>query len=113
MKRQDNVDISSLNIPEPPYRSEVFYGKGGNIVDESSAFAKQMTVGKWDVHFIWFWRGHLFNPYGSDILRRSQEELAKLKKVSKDTFDLYMKYLKTKNTLYLTRAARKAIEQPK
>lgn len=110
MKRQDNVDVSDLNIPEPPYRSEVFYGKGGNTVDESAAFVKVMTVGKWEVYFIWFWRGVLFDPYGSDILRRGQEGIAKFRKVNKETYEHYMKYLKSKNKVWLTRAKKHSME---
>lgn len=110
MKRQDNVDVSGLNVPEPPYRSEVFYGKGGNAVEEPSALVKVMTVGKWEVYFIWFWRGVLFDPYGPDILRKSQQENAKFKKVDKETYEHFMKYLKTKNTIWLTKARRKSME---
>jgi len=113
MKRHDNEDLTGMDIPAPPYRSETYFGKGGNsVADENSAFSKITTVGKWDVYFIWFWRGVLFDPYnGTDILRRSQETQAKFKKVDKETFELYMRYLKTKNMLYLTRARRKALEK--
>lgn len=110
MKRGDNVSLDELNLPPAPYRNEVFFGKGGNIVDEASAFVKVLTVGKWEVYFIWFWRNILFDPYGSDILKRTQGEHAKLKKVSKETYDLYIKYLKTKNSIYLTKARRMAME---
>ena len=35
----------------------------------------------------------------------------KLKKVSKDTFDFYMIYLQTNNSIYLTRANRRFINE--
>lgn len=109
-KRMDDADLSGLDIPERPYKSESFYGKGANQVDESSALAKILIIGQWEKFFIWFWRGELFDPYGSDILRKTQQESAKFKPISKDVFDNYMKYLKTKNRIYYTQARRLAME---
>lgn len=110
MGKHDNEDLSGLNLPEKPYRSEVFYGKGGNMVDENSSYIKVLTVGKWEVYFIWFWRGHLFDPYGGDILRKGTSEFAKNKKVSKETYEAYMKYLKSKNNMWLNLARRKSMD---
>lgn len=110
MKRGDNADLSGLNLPEQPYRSEVFYGKGGNIVDESAMLLKVMTVGKWEVYFAWFIRNVLYDPYGTELLRRTQQETVKTRKISKETYENYMKYLKTKNALYLNRARRSSLE---
>jgi len=41
-------------------------------------------------------------PYG----RRERTLDTKMKRVSKNTFDLYMTYLKTNNSIYLTKAQR-------
>lgn len=106
----DDEDISHLNLPEKPYRSETFYGKGGNIVDENASLGKVLVVGKWEKFFIWFWRGEIFDPYGSDLLRKSQQESAKFKQVPKEVFNLYLQYLKTKNRIYFTRARRILME---
>ena len=38
--------------------------------------------------------------------KREQYVESKLQNVSKATFDFYMMYLKTKNTIYMTRARR-------
>lgn len=108
-KRLDDADLSGLDIPERPYRSESYYGKGGNLVDENAGLAKVLIVGKWEKFFIWFWRNDLFDPYGPDILRKSQQELAKFKIVQKETFELYVKYLKTKNKLFLVQARRSLV----
>lgn len=110
-KRLDNADISELNIPEVPFRYETFYGKGGNIVDENSSLVKVFVQGKWEKYFVWFWRGELFDPYGTDILRKSQQESAKFKVVKKEVFELYMKYLKSKNRIFFTRARRLNMEK--
>jgi hypothetical protein len=80
--------------------NEVCYGKGGNIVEESECFAKSVLVAEKEYYFIWAWRGDVFDPYGTDILRRSQSFSAKFVKVSKELFDNYIKYLKTKNRAF-------------
>lgn len=49
--------------------------------------------------------GTLFDPQGPYGKRRRVLE-TKMKKVSKNTFDFYMTYLKTNNTIYLTKAQR-------
>lgn len=87
-------------------KEETCFGLGGNIVEETSALAKIVMVNSNEHYFIWFWRGDLYDPYGPDILRRSQQFISKFKKVNKETFDNYFRYLKTKNRLYLTRAKR-------
>lgn len=105
----DDADLSGLNIPDRLYRSETFYGKNGILVDEQSALVKVLVVGKWEKFFVWFWRGELFDPYGPDLLRKTQQESAKFKPISKEAFELYVKYLKTKNRLFFTRARRLAM----
>jgi hypothetical protein len=106
----DDADLSDLELPERPYKSETFYGKNGIIVDEQAALIKVLIVGKWEKFFIWFWRGELFDPYGPDILRKSQQTSAKFKPVPKEVFELYLKYLKSKNRIFFTRARRLAME---
>lgn len=49
-----------------------------------------------------------YDPYGIDSHRESTLAL-KLKKVSKQTFDYYILYLQTRNSLYMTRAQRSFI----
>lgn len=49
-----------------------------------------------------------FDPSGA-YGHREQYLETKFSKVSKDTFDYYMLFLKTKNTLYMTRAQRSFI----
>jgi hypothetical protein len=83
-----------------------FFGKGGNSVDEPEAFAKLVSYEKFDMYFVWFWKGDLYDPYGMDILRRSQNMLAKYVKVTRPVFESYIKYLKTKNKAFYTSARR-------
>ncbi len=92
-------------------KQETCFGLGGNIVDEHSALAKIVVVNSKSEHyFIWFWRGDLYDPYGPDILRKTQQFISKFKKVNKETFENYFRYLKTKNRLYLIRAKRSSME---
>ena len=52
--------------------------------------------------------GNLFDPRGTDS-NRTNTIRTELKSVSKQTFDYYLQYLKTKNTLYMRRAERSFI----
>jgi hypothetical protein len=81
-------------------KSDTYYGKGGNHVEESECLAKSVLVNNREYYFIWVWRGDIFDPYGSDILRRSQTIAAKFTKVPKEVFEHYIKYLKTKNKAF-------------
>ena len=95
-----------FELPPENTRSEIFFGKGGNSVEESQSLAKITTVNGVDVYFIWLWQGLLFDPYGADILRKSHQVSAKFTRVKKVVFENYIKYLKTKNRIYLTYARR-------
>ena len=50
----------------------------------------------------------LFNPLGAETYKTQSRDL-KLKVVSEKTFDNYVKFLKTKNNLYMTYANRSFI----
>lgn len=52
--------------------------------------------------------GNLFDPRGTDS-HRSNSIRTELKSTSKQTFDYYVKYLQTKNTLFMRRAERSFI----
>jgi hypothetical protein len=91
-------------------KNETYYGMGGNAVEsEAQALAKTVVVNKKEYYFIWFWRGDLYDPYGPDILRKSQQFMSKFTKVTKNTFENYYRYLKTKNRLYLNQAKRSSL----
>jgi hypothetical protein len=91
-------------------KSETYYGMGGNAVEnETKALAKVVLIKEREYYFVWFWRGDLYDPYGPDILRKSQQFMSKFTKVNKATFEDYYRYLKTKNRLYLNRAKRNSL----
>lgn len=82
------------------------YGKGGNEVDEAEAYARSVTYQNTEHFFIWFWKGDLYDPYGWEVLRRSQEQMAKYVKVNRKIFENYIRYLKTKNKIFYNTARR-------
>lgn len=90
--------------------NETYYGIGGNIVDESSAFAKTVETNNNNKYYlIIVWKGAIFNPYGAYILKRTDKQLCKFMKVSEDCFNNYLRFLKTKNQVYYSRSQREAM----
>lgn len=89
----------------------LFFGKTGNILEEKERhklphYAKviQSPSGK-ETFFIRIYQSAPFDPMGP-YGRRERNLDTIMKKVSRDTFDLYMTYLKTNNSIYLTKAQR-------
>jgi len=116
MARGENADVSGLNLPHPQKSDVLFLGVKGEETEEKRALAKCVTSnqGYEDVSVQWFIRmnrGELIDPYGIDS-GYNPKRLAtfKFKKVSKQSFDNYQKYLKCKNRLYFTKARRLAME---
>ena len=108
MSRWENEDISDLNLPDQPDRTEMFLGIGGHHTKENKAYAK-IVINKTDDKreqrfYIRFGRGEILDAHRMD--KRIDEKLYKFKKVSKATFDLYKKYLSSKNLLHFTHARR-------
>lgn len=93
-----------FKIPETIVIS-TFYGIGGNECEESRCFAKHYSINDGNSYYVWFSRGLPHDPYGMDTLNR-KAPYCKITKVPKEMFELYIKYLKTKNGIYLTLARR-------
>ena len=98
------VDDSHIDKTET---LEILFNKDGQISTEKkeNKYAKMVGTGSKDSYFI---RTHLnvpYDPLGPYGHRENYIE-TNLKKVSKNTFDFYVMYLKTNNSLYLTRASR-------
>tara|TARA_Y100000296_G_C5145296_1_gene243333 strand:+ start:14 stop:355 length:342 start_codon:yes stop_codon:yes gene_type:complete len=108
MSRWENDDISQLGLPKLPDREEIFLGADADTVVESKAFAKivsNKSEDKKELRFyVRFGRGELLDAHRMD--KRIDEKIYKFKKVSRATFDLYKKYLSTKNLLHFTHARR-------
>ena len=88
----------------------LFDRTGNSIEDEKryavSHYAKIITTSTGErSYFARIHQSHLFDPNGPYGKREKFIE-TKIKKVSKSTFDFYMTYLKTNNSIYLTKAQR-------
>lgn len=97
----------------PQHSKEVaLFGKTGDVLDKEEShkvahFAKLVTQqpeGK-QSFYIMIYQSSPFDPMGP-YGRRERNLDTQLKRVSKDTFDYYVTYLKTNNSIYLTKANR-------
>jgi len=92
---------------EKSNKIELLFNRDGQISTEEkeNKYAKMIGQNSKDTYHI---RTHLnvpYDPLGPYGHRENYIE-TKFKKVSKNTFDFYVMYLKTNNSLYLTRASR-------
>jgi hypothetical protein len=89
---------------------EIYINKLGRPVQEESEqiFAQTSTTGSQSKYAILILNNQPYDPYGIDSHRESKLNL-KLKQVSLSTYNYYVSYLKTKNSLYMTRAQRSFI----
>lgn len=113
MSRWENMDLSGLDLPDLPEREEVFIGADGETSEPDSSFAKMVSTTTGDKtenrFYIRFGRGNIVNPNLMD--KRINDKLYRFRKVSKKTFDLYRKYLLTKNVLFFTFARRALLDE--
>jgi len=104
-------ETKNFNPIEKP--KEVDYNKNGTQVATSKekVFAKTITPTDGNTSYlICTYHNQIYDPMGMNSNRERYLD-TKLKKVSKDTFDFYMIYLQTNNSIYLTRANRRFINE--
>ena len=89
----------------------VLFDKTGNVLHDEEKhklqhYAKlvQSAEGK-ETYYIRIYQSTPFDPMGP-YGRRERNLDTDIKRVSKNTFDFYMTYLKTNNSIYLTKAQR-------
>ena len=109
------IDSYSKENVNPLTSEEVVYGSTGNILSniDDKIFAKMLTVdlGKKDYQRQFFVRTYNnlpFDPMGPEA-RRDIWIRTELKKVNESTFNFYLTYLQTKNSIYMTRTQRSYI----
>jgi len=99
---------------EIPINVEHDLNKDGETVKnvKEMVFGKIVTVeGKTEKkYFVLTYDNQIYDPLGASSTREDFIE-TKLKMVSKDTFDYYSIYLKTKNSIYLTKANRRFLNE--
>jgi hypothetical protein len=105
---------------EPNIEIEIGYAMGGQIIDsdEPESLAKVVHVGKNIQYYVKYATyggdaGHMVNPNGlnhnkSDFtaIDRYGREKYTYRKVRKEVFDLYKKFLETRNIAWLRQAER-------
>jgi|TARA_R110000744_G_scaffold177267_2_gene296002 hypothetical protein len=89
--------------------SELLFDKNGNRIEVAKSkdtYGKIRSVDDGQkLYLVKVLQSNLYDPIGTYSNRRRYLE-SSFKKVSKDTFDFYMMYLKTNNSIYLTKAQR-------
>ena len=110
MARWENEDVSDLNLPDPQKVDKQYFGKSSASVDKKEAFTYVSVVDGSCSYYILYDRAEIIDAY-NDRFTKSSSSTRRFKKVSKECFDFYMKYLKTKNGLYFTRARRLVMEK--
>ena len=95
----------------PQQEKTVFlFGRTGDVLEDNEKhklphYAKTVKAGKQDTYYIRTYQGTPFDPMGP-FGRRERNLDTQMRRVSKTTFDLYVTYLKTNNSIYLTKAQR-------
>jgi hypothetical protein len=98
-------------LNESPVKTQAF-DKTGTLLDEEGVqkvaqYAKVLINSDLNrtTHYICTYQGTPLDPSGP-YGRRERILDTKMQRVSKNTFDLYLTYLKTNNSIYLTKAQR-------
>jgi len=102
MKFVNKIELHTDEIEEK------FYGRTGEFTDNKKErnYAKTKAgIDVTEIYFVRVYNKSLYDPLMSSG-RRVEYEETEYKLVSKETFDFYMLYLKTNNSLYFTRAQR-------
>ena len=101
------VDPNVDKMPAENQTTSKIYGRHGDEVlsKKEKDMAKAIQRSSSTSYHIQTYEGAPYDPNGMYSHREDNIEL-KYKKVSKNTFDFYMLFLTTKNSLYLTRSQR-------
>lgn len=101
------VDPNVDKMPVGDQTTTKTYGRHGDEVlsKKEKDMAKAIQRSSSMSYHIQTYEGAPYDPNGMYSHRENNIEL-KYKKVSKNTFDFYMLFLTTKNSLYLTRSQR-------
>lgn len=104
-------NFKAFGMPETSVETTMI-GLSGLVVDDADlALAKAATTKRGDqentMYFVMTTRGNLYDPYNRDVLvSRGEINRLKLKKVKSEAYELYVKYLESKNNLHYSKAKR-------
>ena len=90
-----------------PTKEYVYINKSGKIIsnDRDKVYAQVLIEGERETHYIVTYQNSPLDPMGRYQKRQAYLE-TKMTKVAKKTFDYYITYLQTNNSIYLTRTNR-------
>lgn len=102
------VDQSDFKVADD--KEEMLFNRNGVKTTNTKEKIYTKVIANNDAlsYYIKTYQNSPFDPLGSYAKRENYVE-TKFKKVSKNTFDFYMMYLKTNNSIYMTRAQRSFI----
>lgn len=88
-------------------KEHVYINKNGDIIsnDRDKVYAQVLIEGDRETHYIVTYQNAPLDPMGRYQKRQAYLE-TKMQKVAKKTFDYYITYLQTNNSIYLTRTNR-------
>jgi len=117
MSRNENVDISHLDLPDPIQTQAIYYIGDGESIDrkayinmeqQPTVYAKQVQhiETKITTYFVLCASdGKMFDPRDTDKRYRIRN-LWKFRRVTRTAFDMYVKFLQHKYTSMLSQAQR-------
>lgn len=114
MSRWENEDVSDLNLPKPENITRTYFDKNGKITshpESSVAKISESSDSDKKAYYVKYGRGELLDPHHIDSSMQIKRSYYTLKKVDQQIFDSYIKFLKTKNRLYFTKARRLLMER--
>lgn len=90
-----------------PTKEYVYINKSGKVIqnDRDKVYAQVLVEGERETHYIVTYQNSPLDPMGRYQKRQAYLE-TKMTKVAKKTFDYYITYLQTNNSIYLTRTNR-------
>ena len=90
-----------------PTKEYVYINKSGNVIanDRDKVYAQVLVEGERETYSIITYQNAPLDPMGRYQKRQAYLE-TKMTKVAKKTFDYYITYLQTNNSIYLTRTNR-------
>jgi len=101
--------IDSKFLPHQE-KTVLLFGKTGRALEKEEShkvphYSKIVMANDKETYYIRTYQSTPFDPMGP-YGRRERNLDTQMKRVSRNTFDLYMTYLKTNNSIYLTKAQR-------
>ena len=107
MSKIEDDELRDIGIPDPVSIDTEYLDKNGKqLPGKKDSYAYTSDAGGHKTYFIKYIRGELCDPHNVHLSSGLSKMLSTYKKVTENTYNNYVKFLQTKNTLYFTRARR-------